>query len=257
VTVLLKESACGRAGDLNPYGRSPLRFPSILRRRPSTALIVSFTALFVSLGGASYAAVTIPNNSVGTPQIAKNAVTNSKIDNGAVTYKKIRPNSVGRVRANLGQLQERVGGQCAAGTAIATVGKDGTVTCNSTLPAGLQTTSNTVAISPTATTPTTITTLALPAGPNYMEFANPTVAVSGATADQRVQVSCTLTVGTDTQTRAATVIGATDSTTDASIPLQLSGPSGASSVACTAKPVTGTLPATSVTASIDALQINS
>jgi hypothetical protein len=67
-----------------------------------------------------------------------------------------------------------------------------------------------------------------------------------------VQVSCTLTVGTNTQTRAATIIGATD----AAIPLQLSGPSGTSSVSRTAKPVTGTLPATSVAASIDAPQIN-
>jgi hypothetical protein len=39
-------------------------------------------------------------------------------------------------------------------------------------------------------------------------------------------------------------------------PLQLSGPSGTSSVSRTAKPVTGTLPATSVAASIDAPQIN-
>ena len=233
-----------------------MRLPSILRHRPSAALIVSCIALFVSLGGASYAAVTIPNNSVGSPQLEKNAVTNSKIDNGAVTYKKIRPNSVGRVRANLGQLQERVGGNCAAGTAIGAVGRDGTVSCNPTLPAGLQTTSNTVTISPMATGPTSITSLALAAGPNYMAFANPTVAVSGATADQRVQISCTLTVGTNTQTRAATVIGATGSPNDASIPLQLAGPSGTSSVACTAKAVSGTLPATSVTASIDALQIN-
>jgi hypothetical protein len=233
-----------------------LRLPSILRRRPSPALIVSCVALFVSFGGVSYAAATIPNNSVGSPQLEKNAVTNSKIDNGAVTYKKIRPNSVGRVRANLGQLQERIGGKCAAGTAIGTVGKDGTVTCNATLPAGLQTTSNTVAISPTAIAPTTIATLALPAGPNYMAFADPNVAVTGATADQRVQVSCTLAVGSNTQTRAATVIATAGSTTSAAIALQLSGPSGSSSVVCAAKPISGTLPTTSVTASIDALQIN-
>jgi hypothetical protein len=230
--------------------------PSILRRRPSAALIVSSVALFVSLGGASYAAVTIPNNSVGSPQLKKNAVTNSKITNGAVTYKKIRPNSVGRVRANLGQLQERVGGTCAAGTAIGTVGKDGKVTCNATLPAGLQTTNNTAKISPTATGATSVASLSLPAGTNYMAFAGPTVAVSGATAGQRVQVSCTLTVGSNTQTRATTVIGTASETTDASIPLQLAGPSGTASVTCTAKPVAGTLPATSVTSSIDALQIN-
>ena len=234
-----------------------MRLSSIFHRRPSPALLVSGVALFLSLGGASYAAVTIPNHSVGPPQLKRNAVTNTKIKNGAVTYKKIRPNSVGRVRANLGQLQERVGGTCAAGTAIGTVNKDGKVACNATLPSALQTTSNTVAISPTATGRTTVTSLPLPAGPKYMTFANPTVAVSGiATGNQRVQVNCTLTVGSDTQTRGTTVIGTAGSTTDAAIPLQLAGPSGTATVACTAKPTAGTLPRTNVTAAIDALQIN-
>jgi hypothetical protein len=165
--------------------------PSILRRRPSAALLVSCVALFVSLGGASYAAVTIPNNSVGAAQIKKNAVTNSKLSNNSVTFKKIAPNSVGKVRANLGQLQQRVSGKCAAGTAIGTVGKDGKVTCNSALPATLQTTSNTATISPSATGPTTVTSASLPAGPNYVAVANPMVAVSGVTGgNQRVQVSC-------------------------------------------------------------------
>ena len=134
-----------------------MRLPSFLRRRPSAALIVACAALFVSLGGASYAAMTIPNNSVGAAQIKKNAVTNSKLAANSVTYKKIAPNTVGAVRANLGQLQHRVGGKCAAGSAVATIAKDGKVTCNTALPAGLQTTSNTAAIIPTATSPTTIT----------------------------------------------------------------------------------------------------
>lgn len=234
-----------------------MRLPSILRRRPSAALLVSCVALFVSLGGASYAAMTIPNNSVGAAQLKKNAVTNSKLSNNSVTFKKIAPNSVGKVRANLGQLQQRVTGKCAGGTAIGTVGKDGKVTCNATLPSGLQTTSNTATISPTATGPTTVTSVSLPSGPNYMTFANPTVAVSGIPAgNQRVQASCTLTVGSNTQTRAATVIGTAGNTTDASIPLQLAGPSGTASVACTAKAQSGTLPTTTVTAALDALQIN-
>jgi len=234
-----------------------LRLSSILQRRPSAALLISCAALFIALGGASYAAVSIPNHSIGPPQLKKNAVTNVKIKNGAVTYKKIRPNSVGRVRANLGQLQQRVSGICMSGSAIGTVGKDGKVTCNPTLPSAVQTTSNTVGISSKATGPTTVTSLSLPAGANYLAVANPTIAVSGiATGNQRVQVSCTLTVGSDTQTRAETVVGTAGETTDASIPLQLAGPSGSASVTCTGKPQTGTLPTTSVTASIDALELN-
>ena len=65
------------------------------------------------------------------------------------------------------------------GPRSATITKDGKVTCNAALPAGLQTTSNTATISPTATAPTAITSLSLPAGPNYLTFANPTVTVTG------------------------------------------------------------------------------
>jgi hypothetical protein len=230
-----------------------LRLPSSLRRRPSAALIVACAALFVSLGGASYAAVTIPDNSVGAAQIKKNAVTNAKLAANSVTYKKIAPNTVGSVRANLGQIQKRVGGKCAAGSAVATITKDGKVTCNSALPAGLQTTSNTATISATATGPTTISSLALPAGPNYLVLANPSVSVTGA---GRVEASCTLTVGSNTQTRAITVVGNATNPTDASIPLQLDGASGTATVACTAKTQNGgALPTTSVTAALNALQL--
>jgi hypothetical protein len=233
-----------------------LRVPSFLRRRPSAALIVSCVALFISLGGASYAAVTIPNNSVGAAQLKKNAVTNSKIEDNSVSYKKIQAGSVGSVRANLGQLQARVAGKCAAGTAIGTVAKDGTVTCNTTLPAGLETTSNTATLPATATSPTAVTSLVLPAGPNYLALANPTVSVTGTGTDQRVQVSCTLTVGSNTQTRAVTFATGTAKTAIiGSIPLQLQGAPGTATVACSATVDTGTLPATSVTAALDAIQL--
>jgi hypothetical protein len=48
-------------------------------RRPSAALVVALIALFVALGGTSYAAVTLPRNSVGTAQIKNRAVTKAKI----------------------------------------------------------------------------------------------------------------------------------------------------------------------------------
>lgn len=44
-------------------------------RAPSPAFVLSLLALFVALGGTTYAAATLPKNSVGTKQLKKNAVT--------------------------------------------------------------------------------------------------------------------------------------------------------------------------------------
>lgn len=53
----------------------------ILRHRPSPALVIACLALAVALGGTSYAAVTLPRNSVGTAQLKRNAVTSVKVKN--------------------------------------------------------------------------------------------------------------------------------------------------------------------------------
>jgi hypothetical protein len=45
---------------------------------------VALVALFVALGGASYAAITLPKNSVGSAQIRKSAVTSAKVKDGAL-----------------------------------------------------------------------------------------------------------------------------------------------------------------------------
>jgi hypothetical protein len=50
---------------------------------------VSIVALIVALGGTSYAAFSLPNNSVGTKQLKKHAVTTNRIKNGAVTLRQI------------------------------------------------------------------------------------------------------------------------------------------------------------------------
>ena len=159
---------------------------SLMSRRPSAAIVISSAALFMSLGGVGYAAIAIPNNSVGTAQLKNNAVTNSKIKNNAVTFKKINPGSVGLVRANTNQLQARVSGTCAAGTAVATINQVGKVTCNTALPAEFGTTSNTATVTPTATT---VTSATLPAGPSYLAFANPAATVTSGATPQRVTVS--------------------------------------------------------------------
>lgn len=61
---------------------------------PSPALVISLIALFVALGGTTYAATNLPKNSVGTEQLKKNAVTSPKIKNGAVTATKINTNGL-------------------------------------------------------------------------------------------------------------------------------------------------------------------
>jgi hypothetical protein len=61
-------------------------------KAPSPAMIVALIALFISLGGTSYAAINrLPPNSVGTAQLKPNAVTAMKIAAGAVTSAKINP----------------------------------------------------------------------------------------------------------------------------------------------------------------------
>ncbi len=48
--------------------------------RPSPALVISLIALFVALGGTSYAAInSLPKNSVGTKQLKNGAVTAKKL----------------------------------------------------------------------------------------------------------------------------------------------------------------------------------
>jgi hypothetical protein len=60
------------------------------RRLPSPALVISLVALFVSLGGASYAVTQI-----GTNQIKNGAVTGKKIRNSTIRSRDVRNNSLG------------------------------------------------------------------------------------------------------------------------------------------------------------------
>jgi hypothetical protein len=238
-------------------------------RRPSAAILISCAALFTSLGGVGYAAsdmigtsqikngaVTyekIAPNAVGKVRLADGGVVNSKIAKNAVSYEDIQLNAVGTKRANINQLQARVKGTCATGQAFASVDNTGAVKCNSTLPQEYGASGN----ANLAAAPSTVSSLVLPAGATYLVIASPEIsATSGGTA-KRVTASCTLTVGANTLTRSAViaVTGTARDVSTASLPLQLAGASGMSTVVCTSTaPAGGTLPAVTATAPINALQ---
>ena len=64
------------------------------RKHLSFANVISVIALFVALGGASYAAVNLPKNSVGPKQLKKRAVRGKHINRNAVSASKIQGNSI-------------------------------------------------------------------------------------------------------------------------------------------------------------------
>jgi len=81
--------------------------------RPSPAMVVALIALFISLGGGAYAAVSIPANGVGSKQLKNGAVIESKLANNAVTSAKVKDGSLLARDFAAGQLQ--AGPQGAAG----------------------------------------------------------------------------------------------------------------------------------------------
>jgi hypothetical protein len=60
--------------------------------------LVSYLALFVALGGTSYAAFRLPTDSVGTRQLRNSAVTSKKLANGSITPSKLSTQISGTVR---------------------------------------------------------------------------------------------------------------------------------------------------------------
>lgn len=67
----------------------------LVMKSPSPAVVISSLALLVALGGTSYAALQLPRNSVGTPQLQASAVTSAKIRDGSVRLKDMAPAALG------------------------------------------------------------------------------------------------------------------------------------------------------------------
>jgi hypothetical protein len=104
-----------------------------MRRRPSAALVVSFLALFIALGGAGWAALRVPPNSVGTTQLQNSSVSNAKLRGNSVGPAKIMPGAVGARQVNSSQVQLRVTSSCLIG-AVQSFTASGDVTCTPALP---------------------------------------------------------------------------------------------------------------------------
>ncbi|MEO6858807.1 MAG: hypothetical protein ABI323_09495 [Solirubrobacteraceae bacterium] len=205
--------------------------------RPSAAMLVAVTALFISLGGASYAAFSVPANSVGTAQLQHSSVVHSKLRFNSVSFQDIQPQAIGLRRADLNQLQQRVASTCGSGQAIGAIQNNGKVNCNAARPAEFGTT--TPSAVPVPVGGATVDSLTLPTGSSYMAFANPQV--SGVPGKNE---TCSLTVGANKQTRTASVPAGGS----VNIPLQVAGPSGTAIVSCAGAG------AASVTGAINALE---
>jgi hypothetical protein len=73
-------------------------------KRITPSLVISVIALVIALGGASYAAIQIPKNSVGTKQLKKNSVNTAKLKKNSVNSAKVRNRTLLRKDFKPGQL---------------------------------------------------------------------------------------------------------------------------------------------------------
>jgi hypothetical protein len=215
-------------------------------------MVISLIALFVALGGASYAAVSLPHNSVGTAQIRNNAVN----------YKKITPHTIGLQRIDSTKVQIRVSGTCHNSSAINAVVQNGKVTCQSTLPTQFGASSDSTSV---GTTASTVVSKILPAG-NYLLSANPYATINPAStaAGQSVSVTCTLSAASgSSQTRTVSIeVGQGARTQTVAIPITfpttVGAPQGTAHVDCShaATPATPD-PAVTVQSTLNALPTQS
>ena len=84
----------------------------VLRRRPSPAMIVALLALFVALGGSSYAAIkigarNIKTGAVGSRAVANNSIRTTDIRNANVTGRDVRDDSLTNADIDNADLRAR------------------------------------------------------------------------------------------------------------------------------------------------------
>ena len=233
---------------------------SLLRRRPSAPLVVSFLALFVALGGAGWAAIRIPPRSVGNAQLQNFSVGNAKLRPNSVSADKIIAGAVGARQVNSSQVQLRVTSSCLIG-AIQSFGVSGNVTCTPALPSEYGAGPQTATLS---TSPAQVAALSLSntLGSSYLAIGNVQVKAVDGTASASVDVTCAMslagTPGTGGHFDAN--LGGADATAASGtiplvLPLSIAGSPQSVAISCsdTASPATSALSVT-VTATINAIQ---
>jgi hypothetical protein len=75
-----------------------------MRPRLTYANVMATIAVFIALGGASYAALKLPKNSVGAKQLKKSAVVTAKIKNEAITAAKVKKGTLTGTQINVSTL---------------------------------------------------------------------------------------------------------------------------------------------------------
>jgi hypothetical protein len=75
-----------------------------MRPKLTYANVMATIAVFIALGGTSYAAFKLPKNSVGAKQLKKNAVLTAKIKKEAVTAAKVKKGSLTGTQINASTL---------------------------------------------------------------------------------------------------------------------------------------------------------
>jgi hypothetical protein len=168
---------------------------SLVRRRLSAPLVVSFIALFVALGGAGWAALRVPPNSVGTTQLQNFSVSNAKLRSNAVGPAKIAAGAVGARQVDSSQVQLRLTSSCPVG-AIQSISVSGNVTCTQVLPNEFGTTAPSTPVGTGNAFTTLITGMQLggaPGGNTYLVFGNVQWTISGTpSGPQSVDLKCGL-----------------------------------------------------------------
>ena len=76
---------------------------SAARRHLTFANVMSVIAVFIALGGASYAAINLPKDSVGTKQLKKKSVGTKQLKANAVNSNKVKNFSLGQTTSRKGR----------------------------------------------------------------------------------------------------------------------------------------------------------
>ncbi len=76
----------------------------MIGKRPNHATVIAYVALFMAMGGTTYAATSLPNGSVGTKQLQDRAVTNAKLQRHAVTAVDVAEHSLTGAQINSSTL---------------------------------------------------------------------------------------------------------------------------------------------------------